>query len=81
MSTEQRPGGEGKTWVDPERAAPQNAFDKDDEHSGQQYSREAEAAQGRADRAHDTPHERTQPDTPVPADPEDFSAPRTSGSG
>ena len=79
MSDDKRPGGADKAWVDPERQAPQNAFDKDDEYSGQQYSREAEAAQGEANRAHDTPHARTRPDHPPPEDPDDFKVPGSSG--
>ena len=76
MSDDTRPGGEDKAWVDPNRRTPKNAFDKADGYSGQQYSREAEAAQGRTDAAHDTPHERSEPAEGMPASPEDFSAPR-----
>jgi hypothetical protein len=79
MSDDTRPGGEDKAWVDPQRAAPQNAFDKDDGYSGQQYDRRAEEQQGREDRAHDTPHERAQPEHAPPEDPNDFKVPGSSG--
>ena len=79
MSDDTRPGGEDKAWVDPNRQAPQNAFDKDDGYSGQQYDRDNEAEQGRADAAHDTPRERTRPDNAPPEDPDDFKVPGSSG--
>ena len=75
MNNNKRPGGAASEWVDPDRRAPKNAFDKDDEYSGQQYSRQAEAAQGKADRAGDTPHSRTSPESTPPEDPDSFGAP------
>jgi hypothetical protein len=75
MSDDKRPGGAAMKWVDPDRRAPENAFDNNDEYSGQQYSREREAAQGEADRAGDTPHARTSPEPPPPEDPDSFGAP------
>jgi hypothetical protein len=78
MSDDTRPGGEGKAWVDPDRTAPDNAYDKAEGYSGQEYRREDEAAQGRADDTDDTPHRRNSPKEGEPASPEDFSAPRGS---
>ena len=79
MSDDQRPGGEDKAWVDHDRSAPQNAFDKNDGYSGQQYSREDEVLQGEINRAHDTPHARSQPEHAPPEEPNDFSVPGSSG--
>lgn len=75
MSDDTRPGGEDKAWVDPGRAGPNNAYDKAEGYSGQEYHREDEAAQARAEAKDDTPRARTEP-ADEPASPEDFSAPR-----
>ena len=75
MTDDRRPGGEDKAWVDADRTRPQNAYDKAEGYSGQEYHRADEAAQGRTDAAHDTPRARMEP-ADEPASPEDFSAPR-----
>jgi len=46
MSSTERPGGEGKDWVDPERRQPANAFDSDEGVAGLRYSRERERLEG-----------------------------------